>query len=244
PDDLPTAQRPGPAGLHPPLPARAGGERRRCGPPERRTAIRLGRVAARPPAGRRGRIRADIHRQRGRAAAARRRAAAHHHPDPLIVRARYWRLAGITGGLVCAAGDLPAQLLVRAALGARYTSTLVHDSIVTPFDVRPALAPALAVTAATPVGERWTAQATLDFSSSTLERHDVGGGTTRLGRVSTLAFTVGLRRPLAAGFAASLGVGGVKYFPANATGIFRQGSGAIAGLGAITVEYAPAAGAR
>jgi len=160
------------------------------------------------------------------------------------VLARYWRLAGITGGLVCAAGDLPAQLLVRAALGARYTSTLVHDSIVTPFDVRPALAPALAVTAATPVGERWTAQATLDFSSSTLERHDVGGGTTGLGRVSTLAFTVGLRRPLAAGFAASLGVGGLKYFPANATGIFRQGSGAIAGLGAITVEYAPAAGAR
>ena len=43
--------------------------------------------------------------------------------------ARYWRLAGLTGGLACTAGPLPAQLLVRAALGARYTSTLVHDSI-------------------------------------------------------------------------------------------------------------------
>jgi hypothetical protein len=62
--------------------------------------------------------------------------------------------------------------------------------------------------------------------------------------VSTLAFTVGLRRPLPAGFAAAVGVGGLKYLPAEATGIFRQGSGAVAGLGAITVEYTPAAGAR
>jgi hypothetical protein len=160
------------------------------------------------------------------------------------VLAGYWRLAGITGGLGCAAGALPAQLAVSAALGARYTSTLVHDSIVTPFDVRPALAPALAVTAATPVGEPWTAQVTLDFSTSTLERHDPDGTTTGLGRVSALAFTVGLRRPLAAGFAAALGVGALKYLPANAAGIFRQGSGAMAGLGTITVEYAPAAGAR
>src|SRR5437870_10141894 len=44
----------------------------------------------------------------------RRRAAAHHHPDPLIVRARYWRLAGIAGGLACAPAALPAQLLVRS----------------------------------------------------------------------------------------------------------------------------------
>jgi len=160
------------------------------------------------------------------------------------VRARYWRLAGIAGGLACAPAALPAQLLVRAALGARYTSTLVHDSIVTPFDVRPALAPALAVTAATPVGERWMAQATLDFSTSTLERHDAAGTTTGLGRVSTLAFTVGLRRALPAGFAAAVGVGGLKYLPADATGIFRQGSGAIAGLGQVTVEYALVAGAR
>jgi len=160
------------------------------------------------------------------------------------VPARYWRLAGLTGGLACTAGPLPAQLLARAAVGVRYTSRLVHDSIVSAFDVRPALAPALAVTAATPVGERWTAQATLDFSTSPLERHDADGTTTGLGRVSTLAFTVALHRPLPAGFAVALGVGGLKYLPADATGIFRQGSGAIAGLGQVTVEYAPAAGAR
>src|SRR5205807_3640679 len=127
-------------------------------------AIRLGRLPACPAAQRRGRIRADIQRQRGRAPAGRRRAAAHHHPDPLIVPLRCWRLAGITGGLACAAGALPAQLLVRAALGARYTSTLVHDSIVTPFDVRPALPPALPATPGAPAARPWMAQATPDLS--------------------------------------------------------------------------------
>src|SRR2546426_4925300 len=37
----------------------------------------------------------------------------------------------------------PYTTLFRSSLGARYTSTMVHDSIVTPFDVRPAIAPVL-----------------------------------------------------------------------------------------------------
>src|SRR5256886_12345372 len=117
---------------------------------------------------------------------------------------------------------MQARVLGRGARGAGHASTLVHDSIITPVVLRPALAPALAVTAATPLDERWTAQVTLDFSTSTLERHDADGTTTGLGRVSTLAFTVGLRRPLGAGFAAGAGVGGLKYLPAGETGIFRS----------------------
>jgi|SRR5881628_662821 len=139
---------------------------------------------------------------------------------------------------------LSAQLSLRPSLGLRYTSTMVRDTIVEPLTVRPALAPTLALTVTTPLERGWAGQATLDFSTSGLQRHDADGTTADLGRVSTLAFSVGVRRGVAPGLSAAAGAGGLKYFPANHTGIFRQGAGSIAGLGVVTVEYAPAAAAR
>lgn len=121
---------------------------------------------------------------------------------------------------------------------------MVGDSIVQPLSVRPALAPALALTVATPPEHGWAGQATLDFSTSALQRHDADGTTTDLGNVSTLGFTVGVRRDIAAGFTAAAGAGGLKYFPGYDTGIFRQGAGSIAGLAMVTVEYTPAAATR
>jgi hypothetical protein len=148
----------------------------------------------------------------------------------------------LTATLLLTAGPpdrLSAQLVVLPSLGVRYTSTLVHDAIVTPLSVRPALAPTLAVTVTTPLEHGWAGQAMLDFSTSALERHDADGATADLGRLSTLAFTAGVRRAVAAGLTAAAGAGGINYFPADETGIFRQGSGSIAGLGAVSVEYAP-----
>ena len=58
---------------------------------------------------------------------------------------------------------------------------MVHDSIVTPFDVRPAIAPVLAVSATTPLNDPWSGAATLDISWSRLERHDQDGTTADLG---------------------------------------------------------------
>lgn len=139
---------------------------------------------------------------------------------------------------------LSAQVSLQPSLGLRYTSTMVRDAIVTPLTVRPALAPTLALTVTTPLERGWAGQATLDVSTSALERHDADGTTTNLGRVSTLAFTVGVRHGVAAGLSAAAGAGGLTYFPAHDTGIFRQGAGSIAGLGMVTVEYALAAGVR
>ena len=64
---------------------------------------------------------------------------------------------------------LEAQVTVGVQAGVRYSSTLVHDSIVTPFDVRPALAPVAAITVAGPRQRSWTPTVTLDFSMSNLE---------------------------------------------------------------------------
>jgi hypothetical protein len=130
-----------------------------------------------------------------------------------------------------------AQLSLRVSAGVRYSSPLVHDSIVTPFDVRPALAPAVAVTIAAPLRHGWAVQATLDGSSSQLVRHDAGGATAELGRLTAATFAVGLRRRLPAGLAAAGAVGALKYFPADETGIFRLGSGPLAGLGVVTLDY-------
>ncbi len=132
---------------------------------------------------------------------------------------------------------LSAQISLQVAAGVRYSSTLVHDSIVAPFDVRPALAPVAAITVAGPRERSWTPTVTLDFSMSNLERHDRDGTTATLGQVTTIAFTVGLTRPLPGGFSASIGVGGLKYLPSDDTGIFRSGSGAIAGVGALTLGH-------
>ncbi len=134
---------------------------------------------------------------------------------------------------------LSAQASVQLSLGARYTSTMVHDSIVTAIDVRPTLAPSLAVTAATAIEHGWTADGTIDVSWSTLERHDQGGPTVGLGSLTTLAVVIGVRRALAAGLAGRLAVGGLKYFPGENTGIFRDGSGGVFPLGSAAVTYVP-----
>jgi hypothetical protein len=150
----------------------------------------------------------------------------------------------VSGVGAVAPGPLTGQLAVEVSAGARYGSALVHDSIVTPFDVRPALAPAVAVAVTTRFERGWAAQVTLDFSTSELRRYDADGSTVALGRVSTAAFTVGLERRLPAGLFARIGVGGIKYFPGEDSGIFRLGSASIAGLGALALGHPLLAGKR
>ena len=132
---------------------------------------------------------------------------------------------------------LPAQLAVEIAAGARYSTVLVHDSIVAPFDVQAVLAPVIAVTLTTPLEHRWAAQLTFDFSTSTVRRSDADGSSISLGRVSSAAFIVGLEHPLPAGLSARIGIGGLKYFPGETTGMFRSGSASVEGLGALAISH-------
>ena len=151
------------------------------------------------------------------------------------------RLGGQVVGLVLAAAPpspLTAQVTIQPSIGLRYSTTIVHDSIVAPFDLRPAMAPALAITATSRTAAPWAAQATFDFSTSSLQRHDAGA-TADLGRVSTLAVTVGVQRRLPAGLAAAARVGGLKYLPADDTGIFRSGTGGVLALAGAALSYAP-----
>jgi hypothetical protein len=132
---------------------------------------------------------------------------------------------------------LTAQVSLHLAAGVRYSSTLVHDSIVTPFDLRPALAPALLVSVRDELRPGWSADATLDVTPSGLRRHETTGGSFDAGSFTAFAFTVGLRRHFAPGASARLGVGGLRY-AASQTGVFREGSGGIFPLGTVAATYA------
>jgi hypothetical protein len=137
---------------------------------------------------------------------------------------------------------LSAQVSFHISLGARFSSTLVHDSIVNGFDVRPAIAPALLVTVREELRPAWSVDGTLDVTPSSLRRHE-NGGSFEAGSVTTIAFTVGLRREISFGFSARAGIGALKYAAAE-TGLFREGSGGLIPLGSLATTYTPSIGAR
>jgi hypothetical protein len=130
-----------------------------------------------------------------------------------------------------------AQVSFHIAAGVRYNSTLVHDSVVTPIDLRPALAPALMLSVRDELKPRWTVDATLDVTPSQLRRHE-SGASFAAGSFTAFAFTIGLRHRVATGLWARVGVGGLKY-AADKTGVFRQGAGGIFPIAALAATYAP-----
>ena len=141
---------------------------------------------------------------------------------------------------------LTAQIAIGVSAGARYTTTLVSDSIVTNFSVRPAIAPTVAVTIGTPIDTtgKWTVAAIFDWSHSDMIRHDADGATQAIGGLGTLSFSVGMCRSLLSWLSARASLGGLKYLPASKSGIFGLGSGSLFALGGVAVAAAPPFGAR
>ena len=138
---------------------------------------------------------------------------------------------------------LVSQVEVHLAAGARFTSTLVTDEIVTPLDLRPALAPTIAVTVFDRTRGPWMPDVQVDLSWGSLQRHAPSGRGERIGSLTTVALSVGLRRDVGAGVSVRAGVGGLKYLPAEASGVFRDGS-ALTPIGAVAIDAAPSFAAR
>ncbi|HYS19646.1 MAG TPA: hypothetical protein VEO73_01025 [Gemmatimonadales bacterium] len=139
---------------------------------------------------------------------------------------------------------LSAQASLNVSFGARYTTTLVHDSIVSPFDIRLGIAPALTLVAGLPLEAPWTADGVLDLSYGLVSRHDQGGGVTAITHVTTLTLGVALRRDLRHGFSAAAGAGLLAYLPTERIGIFRDGGGPVVPMGTAAVSYSPPFAAR
>ncbi len=136
-----------------------------------------------------------------------------------------------------------AQVAVHVSAGARYSGTLVHDSIVTAIAVRPDLAPVIGMSVRLPEHRGWAGGVMLDVGWSSLRRHE-GGASVDLGGLTTFSFAVALRRSLWAGFGARVTAGGLAYMPARESGLFRGGAGELFPLLGAAVDWAPAAGRR
>jgi len=152
---------------------------------------------------------------------------------------------GVVLGLLTACPTIPlfAQVTVYATVGARYTSTLVHDSIVTPIDVRADLAPALSGGVNLPLSGPWQLDLLVDVTTSPVRGHRSDGTTTSITRVWTVGVGVGLRRRLEPWLAGRAAVGGLKYLPATAIGLFRDGAG-ITPYGSLAFDIAPEVASR
>lgn len=125
--------------------------------------------------------------------------------------------------LLVAPARVPAQLSFTVSAGARYSTVLVHDQIVTPFAVRPALAPAFSVTAAMPLDSPWNVAAVFDLSTSEVRREDQDGSTHPITHLTTAALGLGLSRTLKPWLDGSLRIGVLKYFPSQDLGLFQDG---------------------
>jgi hypothetical protein len=158
--------------------------------------------------------------------------------------ARRARCYAILSLLVASPLVAAAQVSLHVGLGARYSSNLVHDSIVTPLDVRPAIGPALALSADLPLAGPWQLELLADLGTSPLERHDADGSTAEITRLWALGLAVGLRRQLHPWLDGRLAIGALSYLPAHAVGLFSAGSGGVLPYGTLAFDAAPQALAR
>ncbi len=134
-------------------------------------------------------------------------------------------------------GRLAGQLSLHASLGARYSTTLVKDSVVVPIELQPTLAPVVQLSVRDAFPGPWTGDATLDISHAGLDRRE-SGSSVSAGSATNVALTLGLRRSLGHGVAARLGFGGLIY-SASAPGVFNNGNGGLMPLVSLTGAYAP-----
>ncbi|HXE57113.1 MAG TPA: hypothetical protein VNK43_03870 [Gemmatimonadales bacterium] len=136
-------------------------------------------------------------------------------------------------------GAIPARPVrgqdvdVHAALGATYATSLVEDRIFEDIEVRQAIAPTLFLGAGLPIGPRYRVGAEAALATGSYDAK-AESGSTDLGTVRTAAITLGLTGTVVDRLHWRVGVGLLKYFPADETGIFRRGGPAplLAGVGA------------
>jgi hypothetical protein len=116
-------------------------------------------------------------------------------------------LRGVLCAAVVAAAAAPdsaaQEVTVHLAVGARAATTLVHDSIVVPIDVRARPGPAVALGADLALDSTWTARLTLDAAWNALAGHAAGAPTSELGTIRTVAATLTLHRRLRRGIGAT-----------------------------------------
>ena len=119
--------------------------------------------------------------------------------------------------------SLPGQTTYYARLGAVGASNLLRDVIVDEITVRQSIAPMLALGGSLPLGARGY-RAGLEGTLASGKFHSSeSGNDTDLGTVRTGSIMLQLDGPLYRAFRWQAGLGGIKYWPKDKDGIFREG---------------------
>jgi hypothetical protein len=117
---------------------------------------------------------------------------------------------------------LRAQTDYYGRLGLTFTSDLVRDVIFQEIRVRPALAPTIVLGASLPMTPRY--RVGLEATLTTSGYHSKEGNTTTdLGTLRTGSIILGLEGPIASVIFWRGGVGLLRYWPADDSGIFLRG---------------------
>jgi len=128
---------------------------------------------------------------------------------------------------------LSAQTDYYARIGAIGASNLLRDVIVSEITVRQSIAPMVALGGSLPIGPGYRAGLEATFSSGGFHSEE-GGVETDLGSLRTASLLLGLEGPIVAQVRWRAGLGAVRYWPSEETGIFQQGGTTrwLAGAGA------------
>lgn len=125
----------------------------------------------------------------------------------------------IAGG----APALHAQVDYNVRLGVTWATTLIHDNVINPIEVRQKLAPTLVLGAALPIAPLYRAGLELALATSGYQSKEAGATTVDLGTVRTAAVTLGLDGPISRGLRWRAGSGLLRYWPTEDRGIFLRG---------------------
>ncbi len=118
---------------------------------------------------------------------------------------------------------LRAQTEYHARLGAVGATNLVRDAIVNEITVRQSIAPMLALGASLPISTRGY-RAGLEATLASGKFHSSeSGADTDLGTLRTATLLLGVEGPLYRTLRWRVGLGGIRYWPADEDGIFRAG---------------------
>lgn len=119
--------------------------------------------------------------------------------------------------------SLAAQTTYYARLGAVGAGNLIRDVIVDEITVRQSIAPMLALGVALPISERGYRVGLEGTLASGKFHSSESGNDTDLGTIRTGTIMLQFDGPLYREFRWTAGLGGIKYWPKDHDGIFREG---------------------
>ena len=145
-------------------------------------------------------------------------------------------LAALLTAVIVAPCPAPArQLSTRLHVGAVASTALMRDSILRPVVVEPGTALSAAAGAGWQVSPRLSADGELVVARADLTVRE-GSAERTINTVTSVSLTAGLSVLLVDRATARVGLGGIRYFPADEAGIFARG-GAASVIGAASIAY-------